>query len=186
MFGGGRGAIWDKLLGCIFENSFKFSKITRVIIPKIAWTKYVLTGRSHQTNIRFVLKLISFNSRPLQNSGQLQKSSVNGAVLITTNYVINSIIAFKIISRTLFNYCILIQRISFSFKNLFTFNLFTVRICRDRCHLIEWFPLTKTENSSARVMETQRKKNNKKRAIKIRWKFLIRLECCNNKRFEPK
>ena len=163
---GGRGAIWDKLLGCIFENNFKFSKITRVIIPKIAWTKYVLTGWSHQSNIRCVLKLISFDSRPLQNSGQLQKNSVNGAVLITTNRVINSIIAFKIISRTLFNYCIFIQRTLFSFKNLFTFNLFTVRICRDRCHLIEWFPLKKTENSSARVMETQRKKTLKKEQLK--------------------
>ena len=43
-------------------------------------------GQSHQTNKDFVLKLISFNS------GQLQNNTVNGAMSITVNRVINYII----------------------------------------------------------------------------------------------
>ena len=48
--------------------------------------KDVVTGKSHQTNRHFVLKLISFNS------GQLQirewQSQNNGAMLITINRII--------------------------------------------------------------------------------------------------
>ena len=58
----------------------------RVIYPK---------NRLNQTNKHFVLKLKSFNSgnyksanRQLQNSGQLQNSTVNGAVSSTINCVI--------------------------------------------------------------------------------------------------
>ena len=58
-------------------------------IPKIAWSKHMVTGQSYQANKHFVLKLISFNIGWLQNSGQLQNNSVNGAILIITNHVIS-------------------------------------------------------------------------------------------------
>ena len=50
-----------------------------------------------KTNKHFVLKLIAFSSsnyqsasKQLQDSGQLQNNSINGATLITMNNVINN------------------------------------------------------------------------------------------------
>ena len=51
-----------------------------------------LCQKSQQTSKHFVMKLICFNSSQLQislqNSGQLQKNIVNGAMSITSNRVI--------------------------------------------------------------------------------------------------
>ena len=59
-----------------------FSKITRVIYPKILPAQTCDYWLSHQTNKDFVLKLISFNS------GQLQNNTVNCVMLIIMNGVI--------------------------------------------------------------------------------------------------
>ena len=48
-----------------FQN---FQKSRGLFIAKIARTKHVITGKSHQTNKHFVLRLISFNSGQLQIS----------------------------------------------------------------------------------------------------------------------
>ena len=60
----------------------------------------MINGSSHQTNKHFVLKLTSFNkgryksaSGQLQNRGQLENNSVNGAVIIIMNCMINTEIA---------------------------------------------------------------------------------------------
>ena len=80
-----------------------FLKITRVIYRKYRhmqiWAIRVVTGWSHQINKRFVSKYVSTAgnyksvSGKLQNSRQLQNNSVNGAVLITVNRVVNWVIA---------------------------------------------------------------------------------------------
>ena len=86
-------AIWNKLPECICENfeialvkrgQFQsFQKSRGRFNPKIARTKHVITGWSHQTNKHFVLKLTAFNSRQLQNSGKLQNDTVNGSISIS-------------------------------------------------------------------------------------------------------
>ena len=54
----------------------------------------MINGSSHQTNKHFVLKLISFNKgRYKSASGQLENNSVNGAVIIIMNCMINTEIA---------------------------------------------------------------------------------------------
>ena len=101
---------WDKLPECIFE-SFEIAQVKQEqfqnfqkprgwFILKISRTKHVINGSSHQTNKHFVLKLISFNkgryksaSGQLQNRGQLENNSVNGAVIIIMNCMINTEIA---------------------------------------------------------------------------------------------
>ena len=101
-------AIWDKLPECIFEN-FKIARVKRgqfqnfqkswgLFTPKIARTKLVITGSSHQTNKHFVLKLISFNSWQLQISERaitkqqaITKNCFNGVMSITINCLITTV-----------------------------------------------------------------------------------------------
>ena len=85
-------AIWDKLPESIFGNfgGSKFSKITGGdLSPKSPEPNlWLLVNHTKPKNT--VLKLISFNSRQLQNSGQLQNNTVNGAMSITINCVITN------------------------------------------------------------------------------------------------
>ena len=53
--------------------------------------KHVITGQSHQIYKHFVLN-ISFNSGQLQNRGPLQNNTVNDAMSIIINRVINYVI----------------------------------------------------------------------------------------------
>ena len=71
-------AIWNKLPECIFDNieitrvkreQFQnFQKSREWFISKIVRTKHMITGKSHQINKHFVLKLIFFNSGQLHTS----------------------------------------------------------------------------------------------------------------------
>ena len=94
-------AIWDKLPKYIFENSEipKFSKITSVTYPKNYWNQtcsYWLITPNQKTLWK---NLISFNSGQLQlasgqleNSCWLQHNTINGAMSVTINCVINQVI----------------------------------------------------------------------------------------------
>ena len=155
-------AIWDKLPECIFGN-FAIARVKRGqfqsfqkspgwFIPKIAKTKHVISGLSHQTN--FPLKLISLTagnyksvSRQLQNSGQLQNNTANGEMSITINPVIN------LIKYILINFNNLVLSIKLLHPSCFTQEfwskcmsierkpIWTVRIineCHEYCSSLRW------------------------------------------------
>ena len=66
------------------QGIFKIFKNHKGDLSQISPEPNVVTGQSHQTNKCFILKLISFNSRPLQISERpVKNKSVDGAVLIT-------------------------------------------------------------------------------------------------------
>ena len=61
-------------------------------MPKSAQNKHAITGQSQQTNKHFVLKLISLTvDKYKSTSGQLKNNTVNCAMLITINHMINII-----------------------------------------------------------------------------------------------
>ena len=79
--------IWDKLLKCIFKN-FDIARVKREqfqifqksrgwFIPKIAWTKHVIT-RNH--------------TKPTNEQNNLQDNTVNGAMSISVIRVVNALI----------------------------------------------------------------------------------------------
>ena len=85
-----------KLLGWNEGNSKNFKKSW--LIPKTARNKQAVTGWSNQTNKDFTLKLTSFNSGnykwakgQLEKNKQLRNNTVNGAMSITINRVIQII-----------------------------------------------------------------------------------------------
>ena len=69
----------------------KFLEVTGAIYPKNHPKQICGYCLTHQTRKYFLLKLIFFNSAQLQIRKQLQNNSVNGAILITINHVINTI-----------------------------------------------------------------------------------------------
>ena len=101
-----------------------FQKSQGWFIPKIAWNKHVIIGQSHQTNNRYLLRAGNCKSASgkLENSRQLQNSTVNDAVSISTNRMIKSIILYS--SKTLysFNNSMLIQWLHIYSIILFSFS----------------------------------------------------------------
>ena len=89
-------AIWDKFPECIFWKfwNFKIFKFTRVIFPEYHPSQTHAYWLITQNQQYFVLKLMSFKSGWLQNSGQLQNNAVNGATSITVNRVITKLLMF--------------------------------------------------------------------------------------------
>ena len=90
-------AIRDKLPKCIFEilKFQKFSKTKRVIYPQSHPNQtcdyWLITPNQQTLFIETILTVSNYKSasEQLQNSGQLQNNTVNGAMSITLNRVIN-------------------------------------------------------------------------------------------------
>ena len=101
-------AVWDKFLKCIFEHfeiapvklgqfqNFQKSQgwLSQKLLQPNMWLLVNYTKPTSPLYWNYLLSVGNYKSasRQLENSGQLQNNTINGAMLIATSFVIIEII----------------------------------------------------------------------------------------------